>query len=267
MRFSIFYSWQSDSPSDCNRTFIRLALDDAVALLAEGASVEDSPRVESGMEGIAGTPEVATVMFTRIKGSAIYLGDLTLVGTITTDGSEEVKRVPNPNVLLEMGYAAGTIGWERVICVMNEHFGKRRDLPLDVRNRRFPFNYSLAHGDDDQAKKVKKDLTRWIKCSIETVVKNEYEAVSEAVSRLDINCLNLMHKHGTNDYFAGPDPRATTFGGLLDTHKFNAAVIRLLDLKLLKADVNTSQGLYAYHWTYLGAQALLRLGFRNTCVD
>jgi hypothetical protein len=261
--FSIFYSWQSDAPGDCNRTFIRKALDAAVTSLSASAAVEDSPRVESGMEGIAGTPEVATVMFTRIKRSAVFLGDMTLVGSITKEGSDEVKRVPNPNVLLEMGYAAGTIGWGRVICVMNEHFGKRTGLPFDVRNRRFPIDYSLAPGDKKSVEKVSADLTRWVKFAIESVIKNEYEAVNDALSALDINCLNLMGACGKGDYFAAPDPRATTFGGPLDTGKFNAAVIRLLDLRLLKAGVDPSKGLYAYHWTYLGKQVLQRLAIRN----
>jgi hypothetical protein len=261
--FSIFYSWQSDSPGDCNRTFIRTALDAAAASLSSGVAVEDSPRVESGMEGIAGTPEVATIMFARIKKCAIFLGDMTLVGSIKKEGSDEVKRVPNPNVLLEMGYAAGTIGWGRVICVMNEQFGKRTELPFDVRNRRFPIDYILASGDRVSVDKVRVDLTRWIKFAIESAIKNEYEVVNDALSALDINCLNLMGAYGKGDYFAAPDPRATRIGGPLDTAKFGAAVIRLLDLRLLKADVDSSKGLYAYHWTYLGKQVLLRLAIRN----
>jgi hypothetical protein len=257
--FSIFYSWQSDAPGDCNRTFIRKALDVAVSSLSVGAAVEDSPRVESGMEGIAGTPEVATVMFTRIKRSAIFIGDMTLVGSIPKEGSDEVKRVPNPNVLLEMGFAAGTIGWGRVICVMNEHFGKRTELPFDVRNRRFPIDYALAPGDKTSAERVKGDLTRWIKFAIESVIKNEYEAATDALSALDINCLNLMGVYGKGDNFAAPNPNATTFGGPLDTGKFNAAVTRLLDLRLIRADIDPGKGLYAYHWTYLGKQVLQRL--------
>jgi hypothetical protein len=260
--FSIFYSWQSDAPADCNRALIRQALNDAVAAMA-CATNEDSPRVESGMEGIAGTPEVATVMFTRIKRSAVFLGDMTLVGSIKKSGSDELKLVPNPNVLLEMGYAAGTIGWGRVICVMNEHFGKRSDLPFDVRNRRYPIDYSVAPGDAAQAEKAKKDLCRWIKFAIETVIKTEYEAAGEALAALDINCLNLMGAHGKQDFFSAPNPNATTFGGPLDTPKFNAAVVRLLDLRLLRADVDPRQGLYAYHWTYLGLQVLRRLGIRD----
>jgi hypothetical protein len=259
--FSVFYSWQSDAPGDCNRAFIRKALDAAVAAL--GATVENSPRVESGMEGIAGTPEVATVMFTRIKRSAVFLGDMTLVGSITKGDSAEVKRVPNPNVLLEMGYAAGTIGWGRVVCVMNEHFGKRTDLPFDVRNRRFPIDYALAPGDKSSADRVRADLARWIKFAIESVLKNEYEVATDALSALDVNCLNLMGARGKEDYFSAPNPNQTTFGGPLDTGRFNAAVIRLLDLRMLKAEVDPIRGLYAYNWTYLGKQDLQRLAIRN----
>ena len=95
---------------------------------------------------------------------------------------------------------------------MNEYFGKKTELPFDVRNRRFPIDYSLAPDDKARREKVKKDLTCWIKFAIETVTKNEYEAVSEAVSVLDINCLNLMGVHGKSDSFSAPNPNTTTFG-------------------------------------------------------
>ena len=70
MEPTIFYSWQSDSPGHCNRNFIRKALDEAVALILPTGTVNDSPRVDSGMERIAGSPEVASVMFDKIKKSA-----------------------------------------------------------------------------------------------------------------------------------------------------------------------------------------------------
>jgi hypothetical protein len=155
---SIFYSWQSDSPEECNRRFVREALNDAVGSLTENADIQESPRIESDMEGISGTPEVATVMLTRIRSSAIFVGDMTLVGTIVNANNTEPKQTPNPNVLLEMGYAAALMGWGRVICVMNELFGPRESLPFDVRNRRFPINYSLAFGaSKDEKAEVKKE--------------------------------------------------------------------------------------------------------------
>ncbi|MGB2821100.1 MAG: hypothetical protein WBF17_08970, partial [Phycisphaerae bacterium] len=83
MTCAIFYSWQSDTPASCNRTFIRSAIDVAIAGLPQTAEVAESPRVESGMEGVAGTPEVATVMFDKIRRSAVFIGDVTLVGSVS----------------------------------------------------------------------------------------------------------------------------------------------------------------------------------------
>jgi len=62
MEYPVFYSWQNDLPKKCNRTFIREALDEAVRNVKAEDKVEDSPRVDSGMEGIAGSPEVASIM-------------------------------------------------------------------------------------------------------------------------------------------------------------------------------------------------------------
>src|SRR5262249_21955422 len=148
------------------------------------------------------------------------------------------------NVLLELGYAASRIGWQRVICVMNEHLGKRAELPFDVRNRRFPISYTVNPDDMGTAPKEKIQLTKWLKFAIESVQANEIEYAKQLVSRLDVNCHTLARGHGNVDYFAAPDPRATTIGGALDTAKFSAAVLRMLDLGLLEADFDPRQNLY-----------------------
>jgi len=263
MECSIFYSWQTDSPSRCNRAFIRSVIDAAVAKLGQDVGVEDSPRVESGMEGVAGTPEVAAVIFEKIKKSAVFVGDVTLVGTARRSSDGEEKRTPNPNVLLEMGFAAGVLGWERIICVMNEHFGTRQDLPFDVRNRRFPINYTLSPDNMAGEVRTKADLTKCIRGAIQVVLANEYSTAQEAIASLDVNCLNLIYTTGTQDWFPAPDSRVTTMGGPLDTAKFNAAVTRLLDLRVLKTDFNPAERRLAYHWTYLGKQVLIQLGIRQ----
>ena len=114
--YQIFYSWQSVLPHKSNRTFIREAIEEATAAISQDGVVEDAPRIDEGMDGVAGTPEVATIMFQKIDTSAIFIGDVSFVGsTEPFDGNREKKRVPNPNVLLEMGYAAARIGWSRII--------------------------------------------------------------------------------------------------------------------------------------------------------
>ncbi len=284
MEYSIFYSWQTDTPAKCNRTFIREAIEAAVTALVQDAQVEDSPRVDSGMEGVAGTPEVATVMFEKIRKSAIFIGDVTLVGSIPkrpkarnkilrhaeTIISERFgleiyhprkgeKLVPNPNVLLEMGYAAGTIGWERIICVMNESFGTRMEQPFDVRNRRFPINYTLHPENMTDKSKAKASLIKDLKTAIQGVLESEHAGIHDAIDSLDLGCLGLMSVLGRADWFS--ENHFRNIRGNADS--IGVTIRRLLDLRLLKADVNATEGLYAYHWTYLGKQVLTALNMRE----
>jgi hypothetical protein len=173
MEYTVFYSWQSDTPSNANRYFIRSALDAAVGKVSATAAVEEAPRVDSGMEGVAGSPEVATVMFEKIRDSGVVVGDVSLVGTIKRhDGSS--KRTPNPNVLLELGYAAATLGWGRVIGVMNGHFGSAFDLPFDLRNRRFPIRYSLHPENPSDRDAALSGMTNDLESALQAVVASDY---------------------------------------------------------------------------------------------
>jgi hypothetical protein len=258
MDFTIFYSWQSDSPFELNRRFIEQALRDAVDSIRTENSLEDLPVVDLGMERVPGSPEIATIMFRKIGRSAVLVADVTLVGEIK---GEPVKKTANPNVMVEMGYAAAFLGWERIICVMNEHFGKAEDQPVDVRNRRFPLDYTLGPTKENEAK-VKKQLAKDLKKAIQTVFVYELESANEAISLLDINCLNLLKLTAPSGFFSAPDPNATTIGGPFDTAKFNPSVLRLLDLGLIWSDFNPKEGKYAYHFTHKGKKIAEKLGFR-----
>lgn len=257
--FTIFYSWQSDSPAELNRKFIENALRNAVAEIRSEHSLDDDPIVDLGMERVPGSPEIATIMFRKIGHSAIFVGDVTLVGEINGD---PVKRTANPNVMVEMGYAAAFLGWERIICVMNEHFGKAEEQPVDVRNRRFPIDYALSPTKDGEAKTLKQ-LIKDLRGAIQTVFAYELESANEASKLLDINCMNLVAKFGAEDYFAGPNPNETSFGGPFDTAKFNPSILRLLDLGLVWTDFAPEQGKYAYHWTFKGKKVAEKLGYRQ----
>ncbi|MGC6448509.1 MAG: hypothetical protein ACON5J_18925 [Rubripirellula sp.] len=262
MEYKIFYSWQSDLPHRSNRSFIREAIDEAVSSISKDGVVEDSPRVDEGMDGVAGTPEVATIMFQKIDSSAIFIGDVSLVGsTEPFDENRVKKRTPNPNVLLEMGYAAARIGWNRIICVMNERFGERQEQPFDVRNRRFPINYRLEPGKDPNRDTVKTRLAGDIKGAIEVMALSEHQRVATIRTKLDSRCLNLMNQFASQPSF--PSPNTSTAGQVLASIPIDAAIMRLLDLGVIRADVNTQIGLYAYHWTYLGDLVLRGLAMRK----
>jgi hypothetical protein len=52
------------------------------------------------------------------------------------------RKTPNPNVLIELGFAAKCIGWDHIICLFNTEFGAVEDLPFDLRFRR-PITYRV----------------------------------------------------------------------------------------------------------------------------
>jgi hypothetical protein len=254
--FTIFYSWQSDAPEEINWKFIEKALREAVEKIKAKNELPDVPVVDLGMERVPGSPEIATIMFRKIGRSAIFVGDVSLVGEIKGDSP---KRIPNGNVSVEMGYAAAYLGWERIICVLNEQYGKAEEQPVDTRNRRFPINYALSPSLDNEAE-VFKGLVNDLRRAIHAVYIYELESAKEAIRLLDINCMNLIAAAAQHEWFYAPDPSQTTIGGPLDTAKFDAAVTRSLDLGLIWTD--TAPGKYAYHWTYKGKKVLELLGYR-----
>lgn len=255
--YTVFFSWQSDTPSNVNRSFIRAALDAAVATLG---AVEEVPRVDSGMDGVAGSPEVATVMFEKVRESGIVVADLTLVGkTQRHDG--KVKRTPNPNVLLELGYAAAALGWNRVIGVMNSHFGTAEEQPFDVRNRRFPIQYSLDPAKTENREVQLRALTSDLKGAIQAVADSDYRAAELVTTRLDTSSRAFIAKYSASDKI--PEPAANSFslgsGSGLDTPRLLAAIARLLDLGVIRAAFDLSTRGYFYEWTYLGRAVLTKL--------
>lgn len=254
--YLVFYSWQSDSDPERNWKFIEKALREAVNKVRAAPETKDIPNIDFGMLREPGSPEVATIMFKKITAAAIFVADVTAVGRIQLHSGGE-KKVPNPNVMTELGYAAGKIGWERIVCVMNEdeQFGSIEDMPIDVRNRRFPIRYKLQGADPIS---VYKELVSDLRRAIEAVVHSDYQALIDAERSLDANCLHVIQFFRESSYFhtqvTEPQPGVTFVGsvGGVAASVLNAAIPRLLDLRLIYCHFDSRQNLYAYHWTYLG---------------
>ncbi len=71
-------------------------------------------------------------------------------------GTEPATRLtPNPNVLVELGYALKALGQQRIIMVMNTHFGNPEQLPFDLRLKRV-LTYSTAPEATERAQERKK---------------------------------------------------------------------------------------------------------------
>jgi hypothetical protein len=128
MKVTIFYSWQSDLPNNTNRGFIERALTKAIESIKAEAEMVIEPCMERDVQGETGTPDIAQTIFRKIEECRIFVGDLSIINPTTlTD-----RKTPNPNVLLELGYAVKTLTWDYVICVYNTAFGTIKDLPFDL---------------------------------------------------------------------------------------------------------------------------------------
>src|SRR5215469_11748515 len=112
----VFYSWQSDSSAKVGRTFIREALEAAIA----GLELEDArrPEIDQDTKGVLGSPVIADTIFQKIREAKVVVADVTLTGH-TPDG----KSLCNSNVAIELGYALGIHGDAILLKVMNSHYG------------------------------------------------------------------------------------------------------------------------------------------------
>lgn len=182
-QITIFYSWQSDLSGSETRNIIQDAIKDAVKLLRDTVDIE----ADRDTKGEYGSPDIAQTIFSKIDDCDIFIADVSAVcqyETIDKDGNKKVKYMPNPNVMLELGYATHVVGWENVICVLNADYGAPEDMPFDIASRRLtPF--STKDG------KSKGEIKRYIKGVIQDTVENLLEngkRVKTGFSDLRMGC-------------------------------------------------------------------------------
>src|SRR4051812_5501669 len=104
MDLPVFYSWQNDRAPAAGRYFIRDALKAAVSRIARDSSVDESPRLDHDTKGQSGMPAIAESVFRKIESAAVFVGDITFVASLTGPDGSAAKGLPNPNVLVELGY-------------------------------------------------------------------------------------------------------------------------------------------------------------------
>jgi len=138
---TIFYSWQSDLPNATNRGFILTALEKVAKTIAADETVV----VDRDTQGIPGAPDITKAVFAKIDKADVFVADVSIV-----TGQHEGRPSPNPNVLVELGYALKALGDERLILVLNRQYGEIVQLPFDLRTRR-TLTYKMAEADTSRA--------------------------------------------------------------------------------------------------------------------
>lgn len=129
--WTVFYSWQSDLPNAMNRGFIDAALTSAVKSIRKDDSIHIEPVVDRDTLGIPGAPDIAETILDKIEQSQVFVCDVSII-----NHNDQTHATPNPNVLVELGYALKVLGTSRIIMVMNTAFGEPEMLPFDLRMKR-----------------------------------------------------------------------------------------------------------------------------------
>ncbi len=171
MDITIFYAWQSDRPGKVNHHLIREAAEAACARISDDESNDWEVAIDSDTQGEAGMCDIPNTILQKIEKCDIFLADLTLVGTTDADTT---KHIPNPNVVFELGYAARQLGFEAMVGVVNEAYGKVEGQVFDIK-RRASLRYSAAETDSKPVRtKVSDQLSRALekifRATIETVI-------------------------------------------------------------------------------------------------
>src|SRR5665648_19422 len=173
MKNYVFYSWQSDLPNNTNRGFLETCILDALKEL----SVSDLYHIEFSLDkdtkNIAGTPHIAETIFSKIDKSKLFVADVSIINS-----GMKGRKTPNPNVLIELGYAARVLGWDRIICIYNKAYGSFEDLPFDLKYRR-PLCYELSGKDGEDRKNAKKIIIDVIKSNIKSIDSNSLTSINE----------------------------------------------------------------------------------------
>jgi hypothetical protein len=153
--FVVFYAWQSDRLERLNRHLIRFALNLAAKNISDDLAVGVRVRIDADTEGVLGHVPVTETILTKIADCDAFVPDLTFV-SVTDSG----KLVPNPNVMLEYGYALRARSHSVMIPVMNTAYGPADQLPFDMGHLRYPIQYQLqATAKNADRRAVRKALT------------------------------------------------------------------------------------------------------------
>ncbi|MGM3308367.1 hypothetical protein ACSQ6I_20720 [Anabaena sp. WFMT] len=197
MHCKIFYSWQSDLPNKTNRGFIGDALDAAAKSIHNDDSIEVEPVIDRDTINVPGSPDIANTIFSKIENAQVFVCDISIINLNTPS-----RPTPNPNVLLELGYAIKTLGWENVIMVMNTAFGKPEVLPFDLRMRRV-ITYNMPEISDDRATERKK-LQKTLDIAIRTILEGlEVQTPGEFIKQPSIveQTINAIENSQPNQAF------------------------------------------------------------------
>jgi hypothetical protein len=176
----VFYSWQSDLPNATNRSFIQQALENVAKVIKADDTVDVEPVIDRDTQGVAGAPDIAKTIFQKIAAADVVVADVSIIV-----GRRKGRPAPNPNVLIELGYALRALGDERVVLVFNTAYGKLEQLPFDLKMRRaLPYNMPESATDRATERRVlEARLDAAIRAAMASAQEKSYQPTGPSVSQ------------------------------------------------------------------------------------
>ena len=127
---NIFFSWQSDLDSKTHRNFIEKCIKKSIKSINKNEDLHIFVEYDRDTLGLLGTPDISSSIFDKIRKCALFVADISNIA------SNSQRSIPNPNVLIELGFAINVLGWDRIICFFDTNTGKIENLPFDIRQKR-----------------------------------------------------------------------------------------------------------------------------------
>ncbi len=201
MAHHIFFSWQSDTPNAVGRSMIEACLERAIGLLQADAEVDLADRelaMDKDTLHVPGSPAIAETIYGKIDRAAVFLSDLTYVAVRPSGGG-----IPNPNVLIEHGWALKSLSSRRVISVMNIALGDpdQHELPFDLRHVRRPILYACPpDAKPEVRKKARDELTKHLVAALKAIFNDEVvreglrSPAPDAPHPRDVELLERVHR-------------------------------------------------------------------------
>ena len=165
--FIVFYSWQSDLPDVTNRQAIRSGLRTASNKF-EGENPTMRVNIDEATRGEPGSPNIPATIMEKIRSCDAFVCDIT---TINSSAAADFRRVPNPNVAFELGFAVATVGWSRIVMLFNTAVARVEEAPFDFdRHKILPYKIEIS---DPKNKGSQAQLAASLGQAIATIAKHK----------------------------------------------------------------------------------------------
>lgn len=132
-----FWSWQSDNKDITE--FIEKTLNSIVEELNKELHLHKKIKIDRAIESGEGARNIVINLQDKIRNADLFIADITPITNIINE-----KLIPNPNVMMELGYAIESVGLHK-ICLVAKASGKSGRYPFDIDQ-----NHRITYSNDGE---------------------------------------------------------------------------------------------------------------------